>query len=40
MDIIDLQIGTELGKGGDFSVLSKVKLERTSDGFHEFGLSS
>ena len=33
-----LQIGTELGEGSDFSVLSKVQLERTGDRLHEFGL--
>jgi hypothetical protein len=33
-----LQIGTELGKGSDFSVLGEVELQGTSDGFHEFGL--
>lgn len=32
------QVGTELGEGRNFTVLSEVKFERTSDGFHEFGL--
>lgn len=34
----DLQIGTELGKGGDFTVLGEVELERTGNGLHELGL--
>lgn len=35
---INVQIGTELGESGDFSVLGEVKLQGTSDGFHEFSL--
>ena len=40
LDRPDSQIGTELSKGSDFTVLGKVKFERTSDLLHEFGLRS
>jgi len=35
-----IQVGTELGKGSDFTVLSKEKLKRTSDLLHGLDLSS
>ena len=34
------QVGTKLSESGDFAVLGKVQLERTSDRLHELGLSS
>jgi hypothetical protein len=33
-----IKIGTELGEGGDFSVLGKLELERTSDLLHGLDL--
>jgi len=33
-----IQIGTELGEGGDLSVLGEVKLQGTGNRLHEFGL--
>jgi len=33
-----IEIGTELGKRGDFTILGKVQLERTSELLHDLGL--
>jgi hypothetical protein len=30
-----VEVGSELGEGGDITVLGKVKLERSSDGLHD-----
>lgn len=33
-----IQIGTELGEGSDFTVLRKVKLERTGKLLHDLAI--
>lgn len=33
-----VQVGTELGERGDFSVLGQVELQGTGDGLHDLGL--